>query len=210
MLLRNRHLDNILLCSVYSICKVQKDTSKRMKFSKILTAYHNMCNDMPIAACCGHHQQLMNKCAVTNDIELDEPRKRGGIIDFYNLVFIPEMKDFVLDFQSLEKQMAEVSTIKTVSDVQHMWKSVSSDDDVKEKGLTTTSTTAAKLRRSRPLKPSNLYLQPLGTTTNGRRTLHIVQQLPFQWCYDDVKRYYKSGVYVSTIAYTVEEVGMVV
>ncbi len=207
-LLRNRHLDSILLCSVYSICKVQKDTSKRMKFDTILRAYRNMYNDIPSATRLG--RQLINECAATNDIELDEPGKRGGIIDFYNLVFVPGMKNFILDFRALEKQMAEVSTIKTVSDVQHVWKNVSSDD-VREKGLT--STTTAKLRR-RPLKPSNLHLQPLGTTTNGHRTLHIVQQLPFQWRYDGVKQHScsgctKSGVYVTTTAINVEAAGVV-
>ncbi len=199
-LLCNRHLDSILLCAVYSICKVQKDISKRIKFDRILRAYGNMCRKRSTGLGC----QLINEHAATDNIELHLPGKRGGIIDFYNHVFIPEMKHFILDFRALEKQMAEMSTIKTIYDIQHVWNNTSGI--VKETDL---STTAAQPRRSL-LMPSNLHLQPLGTTNEYRRTLHIVQPLPFQWRYKEGVKHYsclgytKPGVYVTKMASHVE------
>ncbi len=181
-----------------------------MKFDTILKAYRIMSQMQSTHL----GNKLIDVHFVTNDIELDQPGKRGGIIDFYNLLFIPVMKHYILNFQGLEKQMAEISTIKTISDVHHVWNIASGDDAMEGKGLT--ATTIAKSRNPRhPLLTSsnnNLHLQPLGPT-NGYRTAYIVQQLPFQWHHNDenvndhpCSRFTQPGVYVTITASNSEEV----
>ncbi len=181
-----------------------------MKFDTILKAYRIMSRMQ------GAHlgNELIDVHFVTNDIELDQPGKGGGIIDFYNLVFIPVMKHYILEFQGLEKQMAEISTIRTISDVHHVWNIASGDDVMERRGLTATTIAKSRNPRRRLLTSSNnnLHLQPLGPT-NGYRTAHIVQQLPFQWRHNDenvnhhsCSRFTKPGVYVTiTASNNVEE-----
>ncbi|XP_033760433.1 retinoblastoma-associated protein-like [Pecten maximus] len=80
-LLKNRHLDQIMLCSLYGICKV---VEQEIKFKSIVQTY----KDLP------HSQQHVYKSA------LIEGDKSDSIIGFYNKVFMYNMKSFILQFVS--------------------------------------------------------------------------------------------------------------
>ncbi|OWF52346.1 retinoblastoma-associated protein-like isoform X2 [Mizuhopecten yessoensis] len=80
-LLKNRHLDQIMLCSLYGICKVME---QEIKFKSIVQTY----KDLP------HSEQHVYKCA------LIEGDKSDSIIGFYNKVFMHNMKTFILQFVS--------------------------------------------------------------------------------------------------------------
>ncbi len=192
-----------------------------MNFTTILNAYRTMMFEMKNRI--RSTSRLFGNVDihfVINDIQLNhETGKRGDIVDFYNQVFIPVMKHYVLDFQGLEKQLAEISMIKTVSDVHNVWNIVSGNDvmeEEEEKGLT--ATTIAKSmqprRRHRIFTPTNnnlAYLQPLGSSTNGYRAADIVQRIPFRQSHHhnggNMNHYYdgkwikkKPGVYVTISA----------
>ncbi|XP_069103922.1 retinoblastoma-associated protein-like [Argopecten irradians] len=80
-LLKNRHLDQIMLCSLYGICKVME---QEIKFKTIVQTY----KDLP------HSQQHVYKSA------LIEGDRSDSIIGFYNKVFMHNMKSFILQFVS--------------------------------------------------------------------------------------------------------------
>ncbi|KAI8514038.1 Retinoblastoma-associated protein [Branchiostoma belcheri] len=80
-LLKNRHLDQIVMCSVYAICKVSGcDT----KFKSIVAAYKNL----PTAS------QTVYKEAWISGEEYD------SIIGFYNRVYMQTLKNYILRFTS--------------------------------------------------------------------------------------------------------------
>mmetsp|Transcript_28677 Transcript_28677/g.37587 ORF Transcript_28677/g.37587 Transcript_28677/m.37587 type:complete len:1118 (-) Transcript_28677:357-3710(-) len=103
-ILRNRHLDQIILCSIYSICKVNK-TEPEVTFRRIIDTYKQ-------------EQGTVNKLAVIKDIPLD-PRsgnpynRKGDVIKFYNKIYIGKMKSFVLQFQQKEEQEQAMQSIQS-------------------------------------------------------------------------------------------------
>uniref|UniRef100_K1PLH3 Retinoblastoma-associated protein n=1 Tax=Magallana gigas TaxID=29159 RepID=K1PLH3_MAGGI len=78
-LLKNRHLDQIMLCSVYGICKVME---REIKFKDIIRTY----SELPQASPNVYRRALIEGC------EYD------SIIVFYNRVFMHNMKNFILQF----------------------------------------------------------------------------------------------------------------
>lgn len=78
-LLKNRHLDQIMLCSLYGICKVME---QEIRFKLIVQTYR----ELP------HSEQQVYKSA------LIEGDKFDSIIGFYNKVFMHNMKTFILQF----------------------------------------------------------------------------------------------------------------
>ncbi|XP_056005611.1 retinoblastoma-associated protein-like isoform X2 [Ostrea edulis] len=78
-LLKNRHLDQLMLCSVYAICKVAE---KEIKFKTIIRTY----SELPDASPNVYRHALIKGC------EYD------SIIGFYNQVFMHNMKNYILQF----------------------------------------------------------------------------------------------------------------
>ncbi|XP_072035042.1 LOW QUALITY PROTEIN: retinoblastoma-associated protein-like [Amphiura filiformis] len=79
-LLRDRHLDQLTMCSLYAICKV---ADNELKFKDIVNVYRTM----------PHAQANTYKLVRISD------NQRDSIIVFYNVVFMPEMKNYILRFQ---------------------------------------------------------------------------------------------------------------
>lgn len=105
-LMRDRHLDQVVLCSIYGVCKANKSD---MTFRRVNEAYkslqrHNLTNTG------GSHAQpaflARNLDEVIRDIKLDDRGSRGDIIKFYNRCYVPAMKVFLLQFQMQDKQLA--------------------------------------------------------------------------------------------------------
>jgi retinoblastoma-like protein 1 len=93
-LLYNRHLDQILLCAVYGACKVNKDNmlkGRTVPFREIIYQYEKQpqCRE----------EVFWTVILTQTDPEL-EVKQQGDIIEFYNKVFVPEIKAFLLSLKT--------------------------------------------------------------------------------------------------------------
>ncbi|OQR86989.1 hypothetical protein ACHHYP_09624 [Achlya hypogyna] len=95
-LLRNRHLDHLILCSFYGVCKVNRVVPE-VTFKRVTDAYKRT---YPAAA----------KSSIIREIPLDHGVK-GDVIKFYNRCFIPTLKGFLLQFQLHERQQAAADAV---------------------------------------------------------------------------------------------------
>ncbi|KAK9815768.1 hypothetical protein WJX72_009183 [[Myrmecia] bisecta] len=84
-LLYNRHLDQVLLCAMYGVCKVNQ--LSQVSFKEIIQHYRRQ-------------PQAKSDIFRTVIIHQSEPdlqvQKTGDVIEFYNAVFIPTIKAFLL------------------------------------------------------------------------------------------------------------------
>lgn len=91
-LLYNRHLDQIILCALYGVCKV---TRRAVTFRDIISCYRR-------------HPQCSPDVFRSVVLEQSSPAlavsRRGDIIEFYNVSFVPQIKAFLLE---LPKRSAE-------------------------------------------------------------------------------------------------------
>ncbi|KAK7090054.1 retinoblastoma-associated protein-like isoform X2 [Littorina saxatilis] len=94
-ILKNRHLDQILMCSVYGVCKV---VEKDIRFKTIVQEYRNLPTAQP---------------EVFRSVYMTESRY-DSIINFYNQIFMVSMKSVILQFSSSNRQVAP-----TLSPVPH-------------------------------------------------------------------------------------------
>ncbi len=86
-LMRNRHIDHMIMCAMYAVCnKVNK--MNWISFKDTIQNYRTICetnrNISPVEA-----------GKIFGQVLLDQGRT-GDIVKFYNLIFIPEVKDFIL------------------------------------------------------------------------------------------------------------------
>lgn len=96
-LLYNRHLDQILLCAVYGVCKVNAgrgmvlDGREPVTFRDIIACYHKQ-------------PQCREETFWTVSLEQSDPElevaRRGDVIQFYNQVFVPEVKTRLLQLKT--------------------------------------------------------------------------------------------------------------
>lgn len=100
--LHDRHVDQLLLCCVYGVCKMLKYGEPSMtSFSRIIEVYKNVRGDEIGEAMCS--RIVRNARLEDNDKRKKGERESGSVIDFYNRVFIPIMKNHLLKSQSLRK-----------------------------------------------------------------------------------------------------------
>ncbi|XP_060580015.1 retinoblastoma-associated protein-like [Ruditapes philippinarum] len=78
-LMMDRHLDQIMMCSLYGICKVSECD---IKFKDIVKCYSSLT----------HADPKVYKQTLIKDQQYD------SIINFYNIVFMQTMKNFILQF----------------------------------------------------------------------------------------------------------------
>jgi len=83
-LLYDRHLDNTVLCVVYGVAKVMR-TKPGISFKRIIKL---------------HAKWNGAKLEVVRHIVLGNSNERGDVIQFYNKIFIPSMKSFLLTLQN--------------------------------------------------------------------------------------------------------------
>lgn len=85
-LLVDRHMDQIILCSVYMIAKINKI---EITFGKILEKYDT--------------QPQSSKSVYTNVRMNDNSSKTNNIIYFYNQVFIPSLESYIQSFKEMNQ-----------------------------------------------------------------------------------------------------------
>jgi len=101
-LLRDRHVDQIILCIVYGVSKVLKYTPT-LTFVHILREYYVMRkNDIGESGC----------DKIVRDVRMNH-QGSGDIIEFYNIVFIPVMKNYLVNSTQRLETFEKVSdTVK--------------------------------------------------------------------------------------------------
>ncbi|NXK95171.1 RB protein, partial [Formicarius rufipectus] len=80
-LMRDRHLDQIMMCSMYAICKVK---NVDLRFKIIVSAYKELCNT---------NQETFKRVLIREE-------QYDSIIVFYNLVFMQKLKTNILQYAS--------------------------------------------------------------------------------------------------------------
>ncbi|NWR31137.1 RB protein, partial [Tachuris rubrigastra] len=80
-LMRDRHLDQIMMCSMYGICKVK---NVDLRFKIIVLAYKRLCNT---------NQETFKRVLIREE-------QYDSIIVFYNLVFMQKLKTNILQYAS--------------------------------------------------------------------------------------------------------------
>ncbi|CAI5713891.1 unnamed protein product [Peronospora farinosa] len=108
-LLRDRHLDLIVLCNIYAVCKVSRGptvskAAATMSFKRLLACYKQLNQRIPTGTSASTE-------GVTHGIILENENSRGDIIKFYNRCYITPMKVFILQFQYQESQMAAADAV---------------------------------------------------------------------------------------------------
>ena len=90
----DRHLDQIVLCAIYAVCKILEEP---IQFKTVLSKYSVLFGEGAAKL-------------VSRDVLLaSRPEQRGSIIDFYNTVFMPLAKDFVFELSPASRCLSYCS-----------------------------------------------------------------------------------------------------
>ena len=98
-LLLDRHVDQLLLCALFAVCKMLK-YEPDLTFSKIIEAYTKVRGDELGEKTCSH---IVRHIRLLDGESEGSQKKFGNIIQLYNQVFVPDMKQHLLQSQSLKR-----------------------------------------------------------------------------------------------------------
>jgi len=112
-LLYDRHIDQLILCTVYGVCKIAR-INPEVSFAKIIETYYEL----------NPHQDSENQFVIRHiplvtssaSVNSNGDRKTGNIIYLYNQVFVPSMKGHLLKFQHYASQQRARAGIMNVDD----------------------------------------------------------------------------------------------
>jgi len=103
-LMKDRHLDQIIMCTIYSMCKI---TKRSVTFHEIMAEYrfqpHYQSHVYRSILLSNKSSSSENTSANTRSssattVEYDQ--ERGDIIMFYNQIYVTEMKKYILKFSA--------------------------------------------------------------------------------------------------------------
>jgi len=103
-LLVNRILDQVLLCSIYAVCKISADT-KKLTFNHIISKYVDWYKAetlMSLVYSENHFEKMFQR------IYMDELND-GDIMAFYNRKYVPTMKAYLIQLNSQAKPVKEAT-----------------------------------------------------------------------------------------------------
>lgn len=104
----DRHVDQLLLCTFYGVCRVMKIQPK-ISFGKVIDAYFTVREeDLGDRACRIIVRHV--KLAPPGDGNRSASRAVGNIVVFYNAVYIPKMQKYFLGSKSLKKSAESYQT----------------------------------------------------------------------------------------------------
>ena len=96
-LLYDRHVDQLLLCSLYGVCKIMK-LEPDLSFSRIIDAYTRVrVSELGERTC----NRLVRQIKLSSHLRPSD--ERGDIIKFYNVQFVPALKNHLLLSKSLKE-----------------------------------------------------------------------------------------------------------
>jgi len=117
-LLQNRHVDHILLCSIYSVCKMNADHPKLklITFEQIVTCYCNIIEFIRYPAGSDDVKSAEQALTLTTNILLNVPMTlfptsilsasqpklfaappTDHLFTYYNTIFLPSMQEFIIN-----------------------------------------------------------------------------------------------------------------
>jgi len=178
-LLVGRHLDQMIMCCVYGVAKLSQETSS-MKFSDITRWYEVLPHTREES-----FKQYVSSIYVDVKLSVDGEKERGDIIQFYNQVFVQNMKRFLLQCRSRDLSKKSIAS----EDVRDM-----SRDPIQAQILASpmrrTSNTEQQPRVVGKVKISSMspssrmqmsragFGAPLGTMSPATRTLYAFGESP--------------------------------
>jgi len=170
----DRHVDQLLLCSIYGVCRVMK-IRPRISFGKVIDAYFTVRGeDQGVRAC----------RVIVRHVKLASPGGNrpgsqvvGNIVVFYNTVYIPKMQKYFLGSKSLKKS-ALLYQIRCEKEEISKDNQISQKKDAAEKvpkessAFTAAATTQISQPMNSPIIPavvglSNETLMQQGTTESS-------------------------------------------
>ncbi|CAK1550681.1 unnamed protein product [Leptosia nina] len=100
-LMKDRHLDQILMCAVYVICKVSNSASNQVErtFADIMRCYRAR----PLA-----DNHVYRSVLISHG---DKGSERGDLINFYNRVYVQCMQNFALRFTGRNRDECSLSPL---------------------------------------------------------------------------------------------------
>ncbi|KAF5305107.1 hypothetical protein FQA39_LY09369 [Lamprigera yunnana] len=102
-LIKDRHLDQLLMCAVYVVCKVTG--TREQKFAEIMQHYRGQ----PQASSHIYRNVLIDKSSSDSSdcsgMSVSDMEKRGDLISFYNTVYVLAMKSFALQFKEQDSNI---------------------------------------------------------------------------------------------------------
>lgn len=102
-----RHLDPMILCCLYGVAKTMR-IKPELTFTRIFDAYVSIRHELGDVTC----QRIMRHILLSTDTEPsnngDDTPPIGDVIVFYNRVFIPLMKHYLLRNPSLKLATEEL------------------------------------------------------------------------------------------------------
>ena len=117
--LYGRHVDHLILCSIYGTCKMMK-MKPDVSFTRIIDVYVSVrARELGERSCqrivrhikllsSEEEEQASSKRLSSQNVK--KPKLLGDIIDFYNKVFIPKMKRHFLRAKSIKRNTAILQT----------------------------------------------------------------------------------------------------
>ncbi|CAB3228947.1 unnamed protein product [Arctia plantaginis] len=102
-LMKDRHLDQLLMCAVYVICKVSNNSTNQVEksFADIMKCYRQR----PLA------DNHVYRSVLIRQSEGDSSPERGDLIHFYNKVYVQCMQTFALRFTGRHKDECSLSPL---------------------------------------------------------------------------------------------------
>lgn len=97
-LLYDRHVDQLLLCSLYGVCKIM-NLEPDLSFSRIIGAYTKVRGSELGERTCN---RLFRQIKLSSYLK-QSTDERGDIIKFYNILFVPALKNHLLMSKSLKE-----------------------------------------------------------------------------------------------------------
>nr|XP_049701011.1 retinoblastoma-like protein 1 isoform X1 [Helicoverpa armigera] len=102
-LMRDRHLDQILMCAVYVICRVSNNPTNQVErtFAEIMRCYRQR----PLA------DNHVYRSVLIKQSQGESSPERGDLINFYNKVYVQCMQSFALRFTGKHKDECSLSPL---------------------------------------------------------------------------------------------------
>jgi len=166
-LLYDHHVDQLILCTMYGVCKIMK-VEPELTFSKIIEVYTTVRgSELGERAC---HRIVRHIKLNSHDQDTDDT-EYGNIIQFYNVLFVPALKNHLLKSKSLKKAILQLKEYMANPDKSGDAKPPSSEDSeamaARADKLAKDSGNWANEQLSIPVKEGNVKLNILVREGSG-------------------------------------------
>lgn len=91
-LLMDRHLDQLVMCTIYSVAKISE--LRQITFNNIINKYAYLFQSKEYVA------QIYTQCVINQDTG-----QTNDIINFYNEVYLKQMKQYILMYKEPAKEV---------------------------------------------------------------------------------------------------------